>query len=123
MENDYQKSNSFTKPFKSFTHSRRENSSSSTKLVTETGGIASIRGGSRAAATSRMERFVIIVNGFLPLTIITKCSILDVAAALDPLLSIKQSLSSKGITERAIDLNLNARRTVSQTKYESAGRE
>ena len=42
------------------------------------------RGGSRAAATSKMERFVIIVNGFQPLTIITKRSILDVAAALDP---------------------------------------
>ena len=42
------------------------------------------RGGSRAAATSKMECFVIIVNGFQPLTIITKHSILDVAAALDP---------------------------------------
>ena len=42
------------------------------------------RGGSRTAATSKMERFVIIVNGFKPLTIITKCSILDVAAVLDP---------------------------------------
>ena len=42
-----------------------------------------IRDGSRAAATSKMERFVIIVNGFQPLTIITKLSILDVAAALD----------------------------------------
>ena len=31
-----------------------------------------------------MELFVIIVNGFQPLTIITKCSILDVAAVLDP---------------------------------------
>ena len=31
-----------------------------------------------------MERFVIIVNGFEPLTIITERSILDVAAALDP---------------------------------------
>ena len=41
-------------------------------------------GESRAAATSKMERFVIIVNGFQPLTIITKRSILDVAAALDP---------------------------------------
>ena len=39
------------------------------------------RDGSRAAATSKMERFVIIVND---LTIITKCSILDVAATLDP---------------------------------------
>ena len=42
------------------------------------------RGGSRAAATSRMECLVIIVNGFQPLTIVTKHSILDVAAALDP---------------------------------------
>ena len=42
------------------------------------------RGGSRAAATSKMERFVIIVNGFQPLTIITKRSILDLAAVLDP---------------------------------------
>ena len=31
-----------------------------------------------------MERFVIIVNGWKPLTIITKHSILDVAAVLDP---------------------------------------
>ena len=31
-----------------------------------------------------MERFVIIVNGFQPLTIITKRNILDDAAALDP---------------------------------------
>ena len=41
-------------------------------------------GESRAAATSKMERFVIIVNSFQPLTIIIKRSILDVAAALDP---------------------------------------
>ena len=31
-----------------------------------------------------MERFVIIINGFQPLTIITKRSILDVVAVLDP---------------------------------------
>ena len=43
-----------------------------------------IRGGSRAAATSKMERFVIIANGQKPLTIITKHYILDVVAALDP---------------------------------------
>ena len=47
----------------------------------------SARSGSRAAATSKMERFVIIVNGWKLLTIITKHSILDVAAALDPPLS------------------------------------
>ena len=35
-----------------------------------------------------MERFVMIVKGFQPLTFIQKCSILDVAAALDPPLSL-----------------------------------
>ena len=38
------------------------------------------RGGCRAAATSKMERF----DGWKLLTIITKYSILDVTAALDP---------------------------------------
>ena len=42
------------------------------------------RGGSRTAVTSKVELFVIIVNGRKPLTIITKSSTLDVAAALDP---------------------------------------
>ena len=42
------------------------------------------RGGSRAAATSKIERFIIIVTGWNGLTIITKRSILDVAATLDP---------------------------------------
>ena len=41
-------------------------------------------GGSRTAATSKTERFVIIVNSFHPLIIITKRSNLDVAAVLDP---------------------------------------
>ena len=41
------------------------------------------RRGSRIAATSKMKRFVIIVNGFQPLTIITNPSILDVAASVD----------------------------------------
>ena len=35
-------------------------------------------------ADIELERFVIIVNGFQPLTTITKCSIVDVATALDP---------------------------------------
>ena len=39
---------------------------------------------SKAAVTSKMECFVIIVNGFQPLTIITNHSILHVAAVLDP---------------------------------------
>ena len=41
------------------------------------------RDGSRTAAESKMECFVIIVNSFQPVTIITKHSILDVAAGLD----------------------------------------
>ena len=49
------------------------------------------RGGSRAAATSKMERFVIIVNGWKPLTIMTKRSILDVPAALDPPLIVTRA--------------------------------
>ena len=49
--------------------------------------MGSTKGGYRTAATSKMELFVIIVNVFYSLTIITKCSILDVAAVLDPLLS------------------------------------
>ena len=52
-----------------------------------------IRGGSRTAATSKMERFVIIVNGFQPLTIITKRSILDVAAVLDRLCQLYLKLN------------------------------
>ena len=41
------------------------------------------RVGSRTAATSKIEIFVIIANGWKPLTIITKSSILDAAAVLD----------------------------------------
>ena len=37
-----------------------------------------------------MERFVIIVNDSLPLTIITKRSMLDVAAVLDPPLNFNK---------------------------------
>ena len=42
------------------------------------------RGGSGTAATSKMKCFVIIVDGFQPLIIITKHSNLEVEAALDP---------------------------------------
>ena len=42
------------------------------------------RGGSRTAATSRVEFFVIIVNGRKLLTIITRSSTLNAAAVLDP---------------------------------------
>ena len=40
------------------------------------------RGGSRTVTTCKMESFVIIVNGWKPLIIMTKCSILDVAVIL-----------------------------------------
>ena len=42
------------------------------------------RGGSRAAATSKIECFVIMVNDWKPLNIITKRSILEAAAVLNP---------------------------------------
>ena len=42
-----------------------------------------MRGGDGTAATSKIGRFVIKVNDWKPLTIITKRSILDVAAVLD----------------------------------------
>ena len=46
-----------------------------------------IRSGSRTTATSKVELFLIIFNGFQPLTIVTKSSTLDVAAVQDlPLL-------------------------------------
>ena len=43
-----------------------------------------LRGRSRTAATLKTEHFLIIVKGWKPLTIITKSSILDIAAVLDP---------------------------------------
>ena len=42
------------------------------------------KGGSKTATAWKMKYFVIIVNGFQSLTVITKHSILDVAAVLDP---------------------------------------
>ena len=50
-------------------------------------------GGSRTAATSKLEHFVIIVNGWKPLTIISNSSILVVAAVLDPPLWTKISFA------------------------------
>ena len=57
--------------------------------------VAHFRDGSRTAATSKMERFVIIVNGLQPLTSITKRSILDVAVVLDPPLHFLQNFIQK----------------------------
>ena len=47
------------------------------------------KGESRTVASSKMELFVIIVNSFQLLTIISKSSTLDVTAILDPLLKVK----------------------------------
>ena len=52
------------------------------------------RGGPRTSATSKVELFVIIVNGFQPLTIITRSSTLDVAAVQDPPLILDQNVNN-----------------------------
>ena len=64
-----------------------------TDLYSNTAQLSAI-GESRAVATSKMECFMIIVNGFQLLTIITKHSILDVAAVLDPPLSTNNDLNN-----------------------------
>ena len=51
-----------------------------------------------------MERFVIIVNGFQPLTIITKRSILDVVAVLDPPLESAQDSDVYNLAIWAVNL-------------------
>ena len=57
------------------------------------------RGGSRANATYKMEHFVITVNDFQLLTIITKCSILDAAVVLDLPLHVRIIFQVKGLTK------------------------
>ena len=56
------------------------------------------------AATSKMERFVIIVNDWKPLTIITTRSILDISAVLDPPL---RDCEIQNPTSEAIKSNLS----------------
>ena len=63
------------------------------------------RGGSRNVATSKMECFVIIVNGRKPLTIITKHSLLDVAAVLDPSLILFLKLDTLSLLKVYIMIN------------------
>ena len=60
------------------------------------------RGGSRVAATSKMKRFVMIVNGFQPLAIIKKLSILDFAAVLDLPLGAERYYSYSDSTLTAV---------------------
>ena len=68
-------------------------------------GAHSSRDGSRTAAKSRMECFVIIVNGFQPLTIITKLSILDVAVGLVPPLTLSRITPFMKISKRHVLIN------------------
>ena len=80
------------------------------------------RGGSRTAATFKMERFVIIANGFQPLTIITKRSILDVAAVLDPPLNslVAQNLSEISQLEAYNSLYKHDFICISETYFDSS---
>ena len=48
------------------------------------------RSRSKAVSASKMDHFVIIANGWKPLTIITKRSVLDVASALDSPLELRE---------------------------------
>ena len=50
--------------------------------------IKSLRGGSKTAATFKVKLFEILVNGWKSLTVTVKSSTLDVAAVLDPPLSL-----------------------------------
>ena len=66
------------------------------------------RDGSSTAATCKMEIFVIIVNDFQPLTIITKCSILDRAAVLHPPLTfLIISFDNTGLVDFTMESNTN----------------
>ena len=87
------------------------------------------RGGSRTAATSKMERFVIIVNGWKPLTIITKHSIMDVATVLDPPLNSAgistatqeefQGVENRNIEKGKIDTNANKIKQYMSTRWKN----
>ena len=60
------------------------------------------------AATSKIERYVIIVNAFQMLTIITQHFILDVAAILDPPLAPVPSKISLHSCKRLLSLYLKS---------------
>ena len=72
---------SYTKRLDDIKNNEKWNVNSTAKKMIAT------RGGFRTVATSKIKHFMTIVNGWKPLTSITKCSILDVAAVLD-LLSV-----------------------------------
>ena len=64
------------------------------------------RGGSKTAATFKMERFVTIGNGWKPLANMTKRSILNAAAVQDPPLALIHPSKRHTVTLRAVTLML-----------------
>ena len=78
------------------------------------------RGGSKAAAKSKMERFVIIVYGFQSLTIITKRFILHVAAVLDPCLGSPSRHNIENYGEQSL-MNVFNPRNKKKIGYFSSG--
>ena len=68
------------------------------------------RGGSSTAATFKVKRFVIIVNGWKPLTITTKRSILNVAAVLDPPLRLSDFYATQYL--KFCNINISVKRSI-----------
>ena len=68
------------------------------------------RGGSRTAATYKVNRVLIIVNGWKPLTIITKRSILNVAAVLDPPLRLSDFYATQYL--KFCNINISVKRSI-----------
>ena len=64
--------------------------------------IVNTRGAYRTAATSKMEYFVIIVDGWKPLTFITKSSILDVATVPDLSLNTMLTVSFQQVPRNVV---------------------
>ena len=58
-----------------------------------------------------MKRFVIIVNRFQPLTIITKCSILDDAAVIDPPLAMSVPYNDYVLADYYLNWIINVNKT------------
>ena len=67
------------------------------------------------AGAFKVELFVIIVNGFQPLTIITKSSTLDVAAVLDPPL-VRATGTNKDTYSVSSDLRLDHAVIISRSR-------
>lgn len=65
-----------------------------------------LRGGSRTVTAFKMERFVMIGNGWKPLANMTKRSILNAAAVQDPPLALIHPSKRHAVTLRAVTLML-----------------